>query len=161
MRPHQKQQMRSTNPPSQMATKDEKSSIFKGDLGKKTSKKRPRGRPWPKGVSGNPAGRPRGARNKLTRALLEGIRRAEAELAKPRLLDPSRPFESWDGYFWQDGLLFNKDTLEALPHDGPPPVQPQRLDPRERRTPIMWKRRRLYLQHGWAFDPATWLAVKI
>jgi hypothetical protein len=108
-----------------------------------------------------PGGAAQRGLNKLTLAMLAGIRQAEVELAKPKLLDTSRPFESWDGYFWQDGLLFNKDTLEALPHDGPPPVQPQRLDPRERRTEITWKRRRLYLQNGWPFDPATWLAVKI
>jgi len=161
MSPKRKQQINGTKLPSQIAAKDEKYTVINPDLWQKMEKKRPRGRPWPKGVSGNPAGRPRGARNKLTRALLEGIRRAEAELAKPRLLDPSRPFESWDGYFWQDGLCFNKDTLEALPHDGPPPVPPERLDPRERRTPIMWKRRRLYLQHGWAFDPDTWKRVKL
>jgi len=161
MRWNKKQQPRGSKPASKTAAKDEKSSIFKGDLGKKTSKKRPRGRPWPKGVSGNPSGRPQGAQNKVTLAMLAGIRQAEAELAKPRLLDTSRPFESWDGYFWQDGLLFNKDTLEALPHDGPPPVPPERLDPRERRTEVTWKRRRLYLQNGWAFDPDTWERVKL
>jgi hypothetical protein len=161
MSPNRKQQIKGTKPRSQRSVKDEKNNVVNPDLREKMYKKRPRGRPWPKGVSGNPAGRPRGARNKLTRALLEGIRRAEAELAKPRLLDPSRPFESWDGYFWQDGLCFNKDTLEALPHDGPPPVQPQRLDPRERRTEVTWKRRRLYLQNGWAFDPDTWERVKL
>jgi hypothetical protein len=158
---NKKQQPRGAKPPSQMAGEQKKCTFLNPDFGKKIPKKRPRGRPWPKGVSGNPAGRPRGSLNKLTLAMLSGIREAEAELAKPRLLDPSRPFESWDGYFWQDGLLFNKDTLEALPHEGPPPVPPERLDPRERRTPIMWKRRRLYLQHGWAFDPDTWERVKL
>jgi hypothetical protein len=143
------------------AAKDEKCTIFKADLEQKPPKKRPRGRPWAKGVSGNPAGRPRGSLNKATLAMLAGIRQAEAELAKPRMLDTSRPYESWDGYFWQDGLCFNKDTLEALPHDGPPPMQPERLDPRERRTEITWKRRRLYLQNGWPFNPATWLAEKL
>jgi hypothetical protein len=158
---NRKQQIKGTKPRSQRAVKDEKYAVLNPDLGQKMQKKRPRGRPWPKGVSGNPAGRPPGARNQLTRALLEGIRQAEAELAKPRLLDTSRPYESWDGYFLQDGLWFNKATLEALPHDGPPPIQPQRLDPKERRTEITWKRRRLYLQNGWPFDPATWERVKL
>jgi hypothetical protein len=93
--------------------------------------------------------------------MLAGIREAEAELAKPRKLDTSWPFEAWDGYFLQNGLLFNKDSLEALPHEGPPPVQPERLDPRERRTPTVWKKRRLYLQNGWPFDPDTWERVKL
>jgi hypothetical protein len=92
--------------------------------------------------------------------MLEGIMRAEEELAKPRLLDKSRPFESWDGYYFQDGFQFDKFTLEAQPYDGPPPVQPERLNPRERRTPILWKKRHLVLQNGWAFDPFTWQAVK-
>jgi len=41
------------------------------------------GPPWPKGVSGNPAGRPKGARNKFTEAVREGLRRAEEKLAQP------------------------------------------------------------------------------
>ena len=93
--------------------------------------------------------------------MLAGIRQAEAELAKPRRLNTSRPYEYWDGYFVQHGLQFNKDTLEALPHEGPPPVQPKRLNPRERRTEVTWKHRRLFLQHGWAFSPDTWEAIKL
>lgn len=92
---------------------------------------------------------------------MEGIRHAGVELAKPKVLDNSRPFESWDGYFFQDGLKFNKHTLEAIPADGPPPVQPERLNPRERRTPILWKKRHLVLQNGWPYDPATWEAVNV
>ena len=123
----------------------------------------PRGKPWPKGVSGNPHGRPKGAKNKLSLAVQEGVSRALEELAKPLMLDKSRPYESWDGYsgyFYQDGLHFDKVTLEALPIDGPPPVQPPRLDPGERRSEVYWKKRRLYLQNGWAFDPGTWLPVR-
>lgn len=161
MGPNRKQQMNGVKLPSKMTAKDEKCTILDAGLGQRYHKKRPRGRPWAKGVSGNQKGRPRGSLNLLTRAMLAGIQQAEMELAKPRLLDISRPYESWDGYFWQDGLCFNKDSLEVLPHDDPPPVQPKRLDPNERRTEVTWKRRRLYLQNGWPFDPATWEAVKI
>ena len=78
-----------------------------------------------------------------------------------QLLDRSCLHESWDGYFFQDGFRFYKHTLETIPTDGPPPVQPERLNPRERRTPVIWKKRQLNLQNGWAFDPATLEAVKI
>lgn len=124
-------------------------------------KKRPRGRPWPKGVSGNPAGRPQGSLNKITLAVLEGTRRAEEELAKPKVLDKSRPFESWDGYFFQDGLRFDQHTLEALPIDGPRPVQPAMVDHRERRMELTWQGRHLLMQDGWPFCPRTWKPVKI
>lgn len=124
-------------------------------------KGRPRGRPWKKGQSGNLAGRPVGSLNLISRAVKEGIQRAVEELAKPKVLDKSRPFESWDGYFFQDGLRFNKYTLEAIPTDGPPPLQPKMLNPRVRRTSILWEKRQLTLQNGWPFNPATWEAVKI
>lgn len=67
-------------------------------------KKRPRGKPWPQGVSGNPAGRPKGARNKLTLALLAGVRQAEAKLAQPRILNQEKPFEVDGNYCLQEGL---------------------------------------------------------
>jgi hypothetical protein len=124
-------------------------------------KGRPRGRPWKKGQSGNLGGRPVGSLNLLSRAVKEGMQRAEEELAKPKVLDQSRPYESWDGYFFQDGLRFNKYTLEAISTEGPHPVQPGRLNPRERRSSIFWKKRHLTLQNGWAYDPATWEAVKL
>ena len=44
--------------------------------------------------------------------------------------------------------------------DGSHPEQAAKLDPRERRTPILWKKRQLYLQNGWLFDPATHLPLK-
>jgi hypothetical protein len=50
---------------------------------------RPRGRPFPPGTSGNPNGRPRGARNKATlaaEALLEG----EAETLTRKLVDKAK-----------------------------------------------------------------------
>jgi hypothetical protein len=128
---------------------------------KQQKKGRPRGRPFKPGQSGNPVGRPRGSLNKITLAVQEGAKRAADELSKPKVLDKSRPYESWDGYFFQNGLRFDKHTLKAIPTDSPPPVQPERLNLRERRTSILWKKRHLTLQNGWAFDPATWEAVKI
>jgi hypothetical protein len=123
-------------------------------------KARPRGHPWPKGVSGNPRGRPRGSLNKTTLAMLEDVRRAAEELARPLVLDKSKPYENWDGYFHQYGRQFDKRTLEVIPIDGSPPVQPERFNPRDRHTPAIWKNRRLLLQDGWAYDPATRQAVK-
>ena len=38
--------------------------------GKKQLKYKPRGTPWPPGVSGNPAGRPHGALNELSLAVM-------------------------------------------------------------------------------------------
>jgi hypothetical protein len=134
---------------------------FSPDLRKNLPKKRPRGRPWPQGVSGNPAGRPKGALNKLTLAMLEGIQQAEAELAKPKVLDTSRPYEYRDGYLIQEGLLFDCDSHEALPPDGPAPEPPQRFDPGERRIEMMWHGRLIYVQHGWPFDPTTWRRLKV
>ncbi|MBW1953770.1 MAG: hypothetical protein JRI66_11955, partial [Deltaproteobacteria bacterium] len=86
-----------------------------GDSPPKIQKNSPRGCPWPKGVSGNPAGRPRGARNKFTLAVIEGVQRAEEELAQPRMLDPTRPAQFIDGFVVQFGIKFDPDTHEALP----------------------------------------------
>ena len=41
---------------------------------KEHQKAKPRGRPWKEGQSGNPGGRPKGAKNKLTMAILAGNR---------------------------------------------------------------------------------------
>src|SRR5262245_9519489 len=52
--------------------------------------KKQRGRPWPKGVSGNPAGKPKGARSKTTLAaevLLEGQAAALCQKAINLALD--------------------------------------------------------------------------
>ncbi|MBW1953750.1 MAG: hypothetical protein JRI66_11855 [Deltaproteobacteria bacterium] len=139
---------------------DAKGAGLPPDLEGKSLKKRPRGRPWPKGTSGNPAGRPRGARNKFTMAMLAGIRQAEEELARPRMLDPSKPYEYWDGYLIQEGVVFDCDTHEALPDQDSPLEAPKRFNPAERRTEMVWKGLEIIVQYGWAFDPATWKRLK-
>lgn len=126
-----------------------------------TMKGRPRGRPFKPGESGNPAGRPRGSLNKTTLAVLDGIRRAEEELAKPLMLDMSLPYESWSDRFVQFGRVFHKDTMLEIPSGGPPPVQPKMADHRKFRSLIEFKGKDYLIQEGWLFSPMTWEAVKI
>jgi len=80
---------------------------------------KPRGRPWPKGVSGNPTGRPPGSRHKITLAVLEGARRAEEESSKPLMLDESRHYEVWSDCYVQDGMRFKRTTFERVNPEGP------------------------------------------
>lgn len=119
---------------------------------KKQQTAKPRGRPWPKGQSGNPGGRPKGAKNKLTLAVLEGNR--------PLTLDKSRPYEAWSDCFVQDGMRFRRDTLERVNPKGPVPVRPERLDIREIRLEVMLRGKRCWSQFGWLFDRATHLPLK-
>ncbi len=119
---------------------------------KKQQKAKPRGRPFSPGVSGNPRGRPRGALNKLTQAVLAGNR--------PLTLDKSRHFEVWSDCFIQDGMRFKRTTLERVNPKGPVPTRPERLNIREVRQEVMWKGRRYWSQRGWLFDPATHLPLK-
>jgi hypothetical protein len=124
-------------------------------------KKRPRGRPWPKGVSGHPGGRPKGARNKLSLMVEAGIARAVAELSRPLMIDKTKPYETWSDCHIQDGVRFRRDTLQRWNPTGPIPTRPERLSNREYRLEVMWKGRRYWSQRGWLFDPATRMAVKI
>jgi hypothetical protein len=76
--------------------------------GRKQLKCKPRGRPWPKGVSGNPAGRPKGSLNKLSLA----VKNSGPE---PKL-DPLKPFalsrqEGQEDCYLQDGHSFKISTL--------------------------------------------------
>jgi hypothetical protein len=119
---------------------------------KKQLTAKPRGRPWPKGTSGNPAGRPRGSLNKLTLAVLAGNR--------PLMLDKGRHFEGWSDCFVQHGMRFRKDNLERVNPKGPVPTRPERLDIREVRQEAMWKGRRCWSQFGWLFGRATHLPLK-
>ena len=119
---------------------------------KKQQNAKPRGRPFPPGVSGNPRGRPRGALNKLTQAVLAGN--------WPLALDKSRHYETWSDVFIQSGMRFRRDTLERLNPKGPVPIRPERLTIREVRQAVEWKGRRYLSQRGWLFDPATHLPMK-
>ena len=114
---------------------------------KKQQTAKPRGRPWPKGTSGNPAGRPKGAKNKLTLAVLAGNR--------PLMLDKSRHYEAWSDCFIQAGMRFRKDTLERVNPEGPVPIRPERLDIREIRQEVMWRGKMYWSQRGWLFDVRT------
>jgi hypothetical protein len=50
---------------------------------------------------------------------------------------------------------------EPHPIYGTRPVQPAKVDPRERRTEIVWRGKLILLQFGWAYDPCTWEAIEI
>jgi hypothetical protein len=119
---------------------------------KKQQNAKSRGRPWPKGQSGNPGGRPIGAQNKITLAVLAGNR--------PLTLDKNKPFETWSDCYIQSGMRFRRDTLERINPKGPIPTRPERLDIREVRQEAKWKGRRYLSQRGWLFDPATHLPIK-
>ena len=121
---------------------------------------KPRGRPWPKGVSGNPAGRPPGSRHKITLAVLEGARRAEEELARPLMLDETRHYESWSDCFIQSGMRFKRTSLERVTPERPIPIRPERLDIGEIRREVMWRGKMYWSQRGWLFDVNTHLSIR-
>ncbi|MGA8139628.1 MAG: hypothetical protein WB948_03010 [Desulfobaccales bacterium] len=96
----------------------------------KQLKCRPRGKPWPPGVSGNLAGRPKGALNKLSLAVRGGPlavnRQAGVEQApapEPFKFDPRRGHEHtmhkidgrWRRTVEQDGRIFDRETGVLLP----------------------------------------------
>jgi hypothetical protein len=116
-------------------------------------KGKPRGRPWPKGISGNPGGRPKGAKNKLTLAVLAGNRSLT--------LDRTGPLEIRFDAYVQAGIKFCKETLVELNPGSPVPIQPEMLDLREFYREIMWKGRLYFIQNGWVFDWSTHKAVKV
>ena len=93
--------------------------------GQKQLRCKPRGKPWPPGVSGNPAGRPRGAVNKLSLAVKGGSFAVNGEMdseqvtpPEPVKYDPRRPHTHtltkiggcWRNTISQDGQLFDRDT---------------------------------------------------
>jgi hypothetical protein len=127
---------------------------------RKQLKLKPRGRPWPKGVSGNPAGRPPGSLHKISLAVLEGARRAEEELAKPLMLDGSRHYEVWSDCYVQDGMRFMRTTLERVNPEGPVPTRPERLDIGDIRQEAVWRGKMYWSQRGWLIDMNTHLPIK-
>jgi hypothetical protein len=91
----------------------------------KQLKYKPRGKPWPPGVSGNLAGRPRGALNKLSLAVRGGPLAVnnqvelEGTLApEPVKFNPNRGHEHtmhkidgrWRRTLEQGGMVFDRDT---------------------------------------------------
>jgi len=95
----------------------------------KQLKCKPRGKPWPLGISGNLAGRPKGALNKFSLAEkgepLVVNRQAELEqapLPEPERYDPRRPHAhtshksggTWRRTVEQDGRIFDRDSGEIL-----------------------------------------------
>ena len=166
----EKEQSRAAQRAPQGRDKGNKPESIDGDISLKNRnseirKMRPRGRPWPQGVSGNPAGRPKGALNRLSRAVSEGISRAEEKMARPKELNREKPYECWDGLCVQQGVWYKWDPIlqdyVALSGQEPPPQPPARFDPGARRTEMVWKGREIYVQHGWPFDPKTWRPLKI
>jgi hypothetical protein len=91
----------------------------------------------------------------------EGIGRAIEELSKPLTLDRSRPFEVWSDCYIQHGMRFRKDNLLRVNPKGPIPTRPERLDIREPRQAVEWKKKRCLIQRGWLFDPATHLPIDL
>lgn len=84
----------------------------------------------------------------------------EEELGWPLRLDRNLPFETWDGYFCQRGVWFHSLTFEPINPGAPLPEQPEKLDIRQRRTPIVWNGQECYLQNGWLFSRSTQEAIK-
>jgi hypothetical protein len=112
-----------------------------------------RGRPWPKGTSGNPKGRPRGARNKFTMAVLGAV---NTKPMKPGVfLDKNYPHFNRGRFLLQKGRKFNPDTLEAMP--GPTPPIPTKFDRRRQvgYDCVHQGRRCIFTADGWLFDRVT------
>ncbi len=89
----------------------------------KKQQNKPRGRPWPAGLSGNPHGRPKGALNKLSLAVLavnESTRLKPEPTPSPFPVkfDPWRDHEHtmhkidgrWRRTVEQEGRIFDRET---------------------------------------------------
>jgi hypothetical protein len=88
---------------------------------KQQPRMKPRGKPWPPGISGNPAGRPRGALNKLSLAV-KGQPLVVFSPIAPIKYDARRSHEhgvikidgQWRRVVMQDGQTFDRDTGALL-----------------------------------------------
>ena len=112
-------------------------------------------------VSGIQAGKPLEHRQKLKPAAPAQPPAGEEEVGWRHRLDRNLPYESWDGYLCQRGVWFRKITFEPLDPGAPLPVQPEKLDIRQRRTHITWKGKDCFLQNGWLYSRSTHEAIKL
>jgi hypothetical protein len=112
-------------------------------------------------VRGTQADKPSDHLQKLKMDRLAQPSAGEEELGWPLRLDRDLPFESWDGYFCQRGVWFHSLTFEPINPTAPLPVQPEKLDIRQRRTPIIWNGQECYLQNGWLFSRSTHEAIEL
>lgn len=117
-------------------------------------KRKPRGRPWPPGVSGNPKGRPPGRQSRTAIAVEEGLRRSQ-------MLDLSLPYESWGSCFIQCGRFYNKSTFQVKDPAAPPLPQLEMIDPRKPRQLAVWHRKEFWVQSGWPYDRFSLRAVRL
>jgi len=105
--------------------------------------------------------KPKNDSDKVNGASLEKDQQMEEELPWPMKMDRKMPFESWPGFFCQRGVWFDRVALMPIDPSAPIPLQPEKLDIRQRRTQITWKGEDCYLQNGWLFSRSTHEAIKI
>lgn len=125
----------------------------------KQLKGKPRGRPWPKGVSGNPAGRRKGVKNIFSQMVLAAAKANASPLKDINTLDSDYPALERGIYYFQRGRRFFIDTKKAVP--GPLPDPPERLDRRRQwgYEMVYQGRRCVFTLDGWLYDRLTLLVI--